>query len=121
MIHLPLSVRLTVLLVLAMIGTLLLHDTLHFTFPYTFSLIAAASIAGIAMSLFIIFRRHRQIDLADVAPALLTSTLDALTEGVLLLDNRERIIIANRAFAGIVDIDTAALKGMSITRLGWNA
>ena len=119
MIHLPLSVRLTVLLVLAMIGTLLLHDTLHITFPYTFSLIAAASIAGIAMSLFIIFRRHRQIDLADVAPALLTSTLDALTEGVLLLDNRERIIIANRAFAVIVGIDTAALKGMSITRLGW--
>lgn len=119
MIHIPLLLRLSVLLILTLCGTLLLHETLDFPFHHTYSLIAVTAVFGTALLLFIYFRKHQQIDLADVAPALLTSTLDAFSEGVLLLDNRERIIIANHAFSGIVGIDTDTLKGMSITGLGW--
>ena len=102
-----------------MIGTLLLSESLDFHFRYLTGLLAVIAILGAAISLFIITRNHHRIDLAAVAPILFESTLDALTEGVVLLDNRERIVIANATFANIVGTTPASLKNISISRFGW--
>jgi diguanylate cyclase (GGDEF)-like protein len=102
-----------------MIGALLANEMLNRHHEHLTSLITLITILGAAVSLFIVYRRHQHIDLAAVAPALLRSSLNALTEGVLLLDNRERIIMANNTFAQIVGISPGALNGIPISRLGW--
>ena len=117
--HLPLSLRLTTGFVVLTIGALLLCESLDFHFEYLHGVITVIAVLGSAISLFIIARSHRRIDLLSVAPVLLESTLDALTEGVVLLDNRERIIIANAAFADIVGTTPTSLKNIPISRFGW--
>jgi diguanylate cyclase (GGDEF)-like protein len=119
MMKLPLSLRLTTGLVIMMIGTLLVCDSLNYHFEYLAALITSIAVLGAAISLFIISRNHDHIDLAAVAPVLLESTLDALTEGVVLIDNKERIIIANATFANIVGTQPASLKNIFISRFGW--
>jgi len=115
----PLSLRLTIGLVIVMIGTLLAGEMLNHHFEYLIPLITLITLLGSAVSLFIVYRRHQHIDLASVAPTLLRSSLNALTEGVLLLDCRERIIMANTTFAQIFDTSPEALKGTDISQLGW--
>jgi diguanylate cyclase (GGDEF)-like protein len=115
----PLSLRLTIGLVVVMIGTLLVHEMLNQHLEHLTTLITLITLLGAAVALFIIYRQHQHIDLAAVAPALLRSSLNALTEGVLLLDNRERIIMANKTFAEIVGIAPGTLTGTAISRLGW--
>jgi diguanylate cyclase (GGDEF)-like protein len=119
MLKFPLSLRLTTGFIIMMIGTLLLSESLDYHFRYLPGLVAVIAILGAAVSLFIITRNHLRIDLAAVAPILFESTLDALTEGVVLLDNRERIIIANATFASIMGTTPASLKNISISRFGW--
>ena len=119
MMSLPLSLRLTTGFVLMMIGTLLVCESLNYHFEYLAALITVIAVLGATISLFIISRSHDRIDLAAVAPVLLESTLDALTEGVVLLNNKERIIIANATFADIIGTQPASLKNISISRFGW--
>ena len=119
MMKLPLSLRLTTGFVVLMISALLLCEILNFHFEYLAAVITVITILGATLSLFIISRSHDQIDLSTVAPVLLESTLDALTEGVVLLDNRECILIVNAAFADIIGTTPAALKNVSISRFGW--
>ena len=76
-----------------MIGVLLLSESLDYHFQYLPGLVAVIAIMGAAISLFIITRNHLHIDLAAVAPVLFESTLDALTEGVVLLDNRNGLLL----------------------------
>ncbi|MGD8631177.1 MAG: diguanylate cyclase, partial [Gammaproteobacteria bacterium] len=119
MTKIPLSLRLTVGLVVVMIGTLLANEMLNHHNEHLITLITLITILGAAVSLVIVYRHHQHIDLAAVAPALLRSSMNALTEGVLLLDNRERIIMANSTFAQIVGCAPGALNGIPISRLGW--
>ena len=119
MMKLPLSLRLTTGFVVLMIGVLLLCESLNFHFEYLVGVITVIAVLGATISLFIISRSHDQIDLSTVAPVLLESTLDALTEGVVLLDNRECIIIVNAAFADIIGTTPDSLKNIAITRFGW--
>jgi diguanylate cyclase (GGDEF)-like protein len=119
MMKLPLSLRLTTGFVVLMIGTLLLCEFLNFHFEYLAVVITVIAVLGATISLSIISRSHDQIDISTVAPVLLESTLDALTEGVVLLDNRECIIIVNAAFADIIGTTPASLKNISISRFGW--
>ena len=120
MLNIPLSLRLTTGLIVLMICSLLLAEALGLHLEYLTGIITVITVLGIAMSLFIISGSHRQIDLTTIAPALLRSTLDALTEGVVLLDKKERIIIANSAFADITGTTPQDLKGTSISGFGWN-
>ena len=115
----PLSLRLTIGLVVVMIGTLLVNEMLNQHLEHLTALITLIILLGAAVSLFIVYRHHQHIDLAAVAPALLRSSLNALTEGVVLLDNRERIIMANNTFAEIVGVVPGALNGVPIARLEW--
>ena len=81
MLNLPLSLRLTTGLLVLMFGSLLLGEVLDYHLVNPADMIMAIMVLGIAIGLFIISRNHNQIDLSAVAPSLLKSTLDALTEG----------------------------------------
>lgn len=118
---LPSAARHALLLALATTGTLLLHETLDLTVPQTLLLVAVAAALGMLVAQFLASRQQRLAALCNAAPALLTSTLDALTEGILLLDTSEHIIIANQAFSGIAGIDPAALQDMPVSALNWKS
>jgi diguanylate cyclase (GGDEF)-like protein/PAS domain S-box-containing protein len=119
MLNIPLSLRLTTGLVVLMIGALLVGDAIGYPLDNLAGITTAITFLGIAIALFIISRTHNHIDLAAVAPALLKSTLDALTEGVVLIDKKERIVIANKAFADIVGTTPPVLKGTTLSGFGW--
>ena len=119
MLNIPLSLRLSIGLVVVMIGCLLLGEALGFRLDNHASMITSIIVLGAAISLLIISRSHKQIDLAAVAPTLLTSALDAITEGVVLIDGKERIVIANAAFADIVGKTAEQLKGTLLSRFAW--
>ena len=119
MLNIPLSLRLTIGLIVLMIGSLLLAETLHFHLEYMTGMIIVITVLGTAIGLIIVSRSHNHIDLAAIAPTLLKSTLEALTEGVVLIDKKERIIIANSAFSDIVGTTPRRLKGTSLSSFGW--
>jgi PAS domain S-box-containing protein len=119
MLNIPLSLRLSIGLVVVMIGCLLLGEALGFRLDNHAGMITSIIVLGAAISLLIISRSHKQIDLAAVAPTLLTSALDAITEGVVLIDGKERIVIANAAFADIVGKTAEQLKGTLLSRFAW--
>jgi len=117
MLNIPLSLRLTTTLVVLMIGMLLPGDALGFRLEDFSGTLTVMTVLG--LGLLIIYRSHSQNDLAAIAPTLLKSTLDALTEGVVLIDKREHIVIANTSFAAIFGTTTQALKGTSLSSCGW--
>jgi diguanylate cyclase (GGDEF)-like protein/PAS domain S-box-containing protein len=63
-------------------------------------------------------RYHRIASTASV-PSQVRAALDALAEGVLLLDMQGRILLANAAFANSVDKKPGALLGRRVSDLKW--
>jgi diguanylate cyclase (GGDEF)-like protein/PAS domain S-box-containing protein len=119
MLNIPLPLRLTTVLLVLMIGMLLPGNAPGFQLAGFDGTITVMTVLGLGIGLFIIYRNRRHNDLAAIAPTLLKSTLDALTEGVVLIDKRERIVITNTSFAAILGTTTQALKGTSISSCGW--
>jgi diguanylate cyclase (GGDEF)-like protein/PAS domain S-box-containing protein len=63
--------------------------------------------------------RYQRFAAPQCVPYQVRTALDALAEGVLLLDARGRIMFANRTFASSVDKLPGALLGRKVRDLGW--
>jgi diguanylate cyclase (GGDEF)-like protein/PAS domain S-box-containing protein len=61
----------------------------------------------------------RYLDPSLVIPKRVKATLDTLAEGVVVLDNQERIVLANSAFAEKVEQSDASLLGLRASELNW--
>ena len=71
---------------------------------------------------FIYMRRTlRHLDPSAVIPARVQATLDVMAEGVLLLDQNERIVLANSAFAKWVNRAPEDLMGERVADFDWRA
>jgi two-component system sensor histidine kinase/response regulator len=57
----------------------------------------------------------------SLVPQRVRAALDTITEGVLIVDRKLRIALANEAFAAKVGLPAADLAGKSITELAWRA
>jgi diguanylate cyclase (GGDEF)-like protein/PAS domain S-box-containing protein len=77
------------------------------------------TITGFAAFLFFIKRTHIQIDTGKIVPSRVTNALNALAEGVLLLDSDGRIMLANTAFGEAMKLKPAKLLGKKASGLGW--
>ena len=77
------------------------------------------TIVGFAAFLFFIKRTHIQIDTGKIVPSRVTNALNALAEGVLLLDSNGRIMLANTAFGENMKLKPAKLLGKKASGLGW--
>ncbi len=66
-------------------------------------------------------RMLRQLDPSSVVPMRVKAAFDVLTEGVVLLDNDERIVLANRAFGEIVKVDSADLLSKKLEIFHWSS
>ena len=61
----------------------------------------------------------RQLDPSSVVPKRVKAALDNLQEGVIFLDKREHIVLANTAFTKQVGQTSSALVGYSVANLPW--
>jgi diguanylate cyclase (GGDEF)-like protein/PAS domain S-box-containing protein len=63
----------------------------------------------------------RHLDPSAVIPERVKVALDSLVEGVVLMDHRERIVLANKAFEKTMGANQQALMGKKTSELDWMA
>lgn len=75
-------------------------------------------VSAIVFYLFFV-RVLRQLNPAKVIPGRVRSALDTLTEGLLILDMKESIVLANESFSQMVGRSPDAMIGLKISELPW--
>lgn len=85
----------------------------------TFVLIGFVTIAGFFGYLFIIRRTLRELDPSAVIPERVNAAFNTLEEGVLILDEKEQIVLANTAFAESLERTTESFLGQKASELNW--
>lgn len=75
--------------------------------------------AGFFAYLFYMRRTLRHLDPSAVIPARVQTALDVMAEGVLLLDQKEKIVLANAEFSKRLGRSPASLLGVEASSLGW--
>jgi PAS domain-containing protein len=79
-------------------------------------------VAGAAFLVFFVYLKKtlQHLDPSSVIPDRVRATLDTLAEGVLVLDNNERIVLANKAFAKNTGKSADALQGFGAGKINWH-
>jgi len=82
-------------------------------------LLFTAALAYIAYLLYL-RKTLRYLDPSSVIPERVKAMLDTLAEGVLVLDRRERVVLANDAFGSLVGRPASQLAGLAAATLPWS-
>ncbi|MCZ6856116.1 MAG: diguanylate cyclase [Gammaproteobacteria bacterium] len=71
---------------------------------------------------FYLFLRKslRELDPSQVVPERVRSALDSLSQGLIILDTQEHIVLANEGMAKRLGLDESELLGKRIDSLAWN-
>lgn len=88
------------------------HDPLY-------RLLAYITIVGFPGFYFFIGRVLRQLDPSSIVPKRVKTVLDTLVEGVVLLDPKGTVALANAAFTSITNTNLNNLLGKSLDHLPW--
>ncbi|HEX6827038.1 MAG TPA: ATP-binding protein, partial [Nitrospiraceae bacterium] len=83
--------------------------------------LAFVSVMGFFAYLFFMKRTLRQLDPSGIVPARVKAALDALAQGVVMIDTRDFIILANDAFCQAVGKPVTALIGSDLSTLSWTS
>lgn len=65
-------------------------------------------------------RTLKQLNPSKVVPKRVRQALDTLTGGLLVLDQNERIVLANKSFSDTVGLSVDELQGRKASQLEWN-
>ena len=83
------------------------------------SLILFISFMGFTGYFLLIKRTLRELDPSAVIPGRVQAAFDVLKEGILILDEKEQIVLANASFAKIIGKSATDLIGFKGSELGW--
>ena len=86
--------------------------------PWIRFLMFVSAMAFVSYHLFM-KRALRQLDPTNIVPARVKAALDALTQGVVMIDTRDFIVLANDAFSQSVGKPVTALIGSDLGSLSW--
>ena len=86
----------------------------------TFILIGFVTVMGFFGYLFVIRRTLRELDPSAVIPERVNAAFNTLEEGVLILDEKEHIVLANTAFAENLERSSESLIGVKASELEWD-
>jgi PAS domain S-box-containing protein len=80
-----------------------------------------SSVGAMCFLLFYLYlsRTLRHLDPSRVIPGRVRTAFDTLAEGLLVLDPKGQIVLANKAFADVMGLDGDALTGKAVASLGW--
>lgn len=81
--------------------------------------LAFVSVAGFVGYLFFMKRTLRQLDPSGIIPSRVKAALDALAQGVVMIDTRDFIVLANDAFCQAVGKPVTSLIGSDLSTLSW--
>jgi diguanylate cyclase (GGDEF)-like protein/PAS domain S-box-containing protein/putative nucleotidyltransferase with HDIG domain len=78
-------------------------------------------VVGISGVVFYLFLNHilQHLDPNKAEPDRVRTALDTLAEGLIVIDENERIVLANEAFSGIVEVEREHLLGKRPSQFGW--
>jgi len=82
-------------------------------------LIAFVSLIGFVVFLLFILRTLRQLDPSSVIPDRVNNAFDTMAEGVIIVDEKEHILLANSAICEKIGRDLHELIGQKISELNW--
>jgi PAS domain S-box-containing protein len=82
-------------------------------------LFAFLTLTALVVFYFYLGKMLRQLDPSQAVPQHVRSALDTLAEGLLVLDLKGNIVLANQAFASIVGSTSDALLARSAAKLPW--
>ena len=82
-------------------------------------LLGLVAVFGFVTYVFYMRRTLRHLDPSAVIPTRVQAALDVMAEGVLLLDQQERIVLANAAFAERIGRSPNKLLGLKASALDW--
>ena len=71
--------------------------------------------------LLFIRRTLKQLDPSGIVPARVKAALDALSQGVVMIDTRDLIILANDPFCRSVDLPVSSLIGRDLSSFAWKS
>lgn len=78
------------------------------------------ALAGFAAYMLFMKKSLKNLDPKAVIPDRVRSALDLLAEGVVMVDKKNDIVLANLAFASKVGKDVNALLGQSLSKMAWH-
>lgn len=81
--------------------------------------VALIMVYGLLGYLLYLKQTLRKLDPSSVVPMRVQTAFDVLAEGVVFLDGDDRIVLANRAFSLIVDVDPHDLIGKTLDSFEW--
>ena len=84
-----------------------------------FRLILYALIVGFFVYLVFMMRTLRQLDPTAVIPERVNAAFDTLSEGVMIIDEDERILLCNKAFTDRIGSDVMILLGSKASAMKW--
>lgn len=82
-----------------------------------------AFVGGVGFVAYLVFMKRtlRQLDPSGVVPTRVKAALDALTQGVVMIDTRDLIVLANETFSSAVGKSVTALIGSDLSALAWKS
>ncbi len=83
------------------------------------ALFAFIGLAGFAVYFLFLRRALRELDPSSVVPEHVRSAFNALAEGVIIIDEEERIVLANQEFANMMEREADSLIGLKASELDW--
>jgi len=87
--------------------------------PFAKLVVFCAS-ASYLLYFFYLRKMLRHLDPSKVIPSRVRTTLDTLAEGLLVMDNQERIVLANTSFANLVGKAPGDLLGRRVSDMAWD-
>lgn len=83
--------------------------------------LAFVGVAGFVGYLLFMKRTLRQLDPSGIVPTRVKAALDALTQGVVMIDTRDLIVLANETFCQAVGKPVTSLIGSDLSTLSWRS
>jgi diguanylate cyclase (GGDEF)-like protein/PAS domain S-box-containing protein len=77
------------------------------------------ALVGYFAYLFVIKRTLRELDPRAVIPERVKSAFNALAEGLVIMDEKGQIILANKVFAEKIEVPADTLMGHKVSNLNW--
>ena len=89
-------------------------------FTHSFiGLLAFIGLGGFLCYFFIIKRTMRELDPAAVIPERVQKAFDVMQDGVVILDEKEQIVMVNTSFSDLFGKPPSAMIGLKGSELGW--
>ena len=83
--------------------------------------LALVTVVGFVGFFLFMKRTLRQLDPSGIIPTRVKSALDALTQGVVMIDTRDLIVLANDPFCQAVGKPVTSLIGSDLSSLAWRS